>query len=90
MPKIDFGFANFLRVRQKSAAIKGRQCTRHHKFMGNATRRKLTAPEIAHLKGTVNQLVVVGGQIVAKALLVDFDRRQSGGHRPLAVFERRQ
>ena len=87
VPKIDFGFTNFLGIGQEAAAIERRQRTRHHKFMGNAAGGKLAAPEIAHFKGTVDQFVVICGQVLTKALLVDFDRAKACGHSPVAVFE---
>ena len=87
VPKLDFGFANFLRIGQQTGPIEGGQGARHHKFMGNAASRKLTAPKIAQLKRTVDQLIVVGCHIIAKALFVDFAGLQTCGHLPCTAFD---
>ena len=55
--------------------------------MGNAASCKLATPKVAQLKGAVNQLVVVAGQIVAEALLVDFDGLQAGSRQPSTAFD---
>ena len=72
VPKLDFGFTNFLRIGQQASPIEGGHGARHHKLMGNAASCKLATPKMSQLKGAVHQLIVIGRQIIAKALLVDF------------------
>ena len=55
--------------------------------MGNATGCKFSAPEVAQFKGAIDQLIVVGSHIIAKALLVDFGRLQTCSGQPSAAFD---
>ena len=54
--------------------------------MGNAAGCKFPTPEVAQLKGAIDQFIVVGGHIIAKALLVDFGRLQTCSGKPSAAF----
>ena len=72
VPKLDLCFTNFLSISNELGAIKRGHCTGHHKLMGNATGCKFSAPEVAQFKGAINQLIVIGSHIIAKALLIDF------------------
>ena len=87
MPKLDLCFANFLSICNELGAIKRGHRAGHHKLMGNATGCKFSAPEIAQFKGAIDQLIVIGSHIIAKALLVDFGRLQTCSGQPSAAFD---
>ena len=82
VPETNLGFAYFLAVGDQARAIEGGRRTGHHKFMGDAASLESGRPEVAHFNRAVDQLIVVGGEVAAKAALVHLQGLQAGGQTP--------
>ena len=91
MPETDFGFADFLCVRQQSLAIERRQSPCHHKVVLNAASLEAAAPECTQLDGAIHQFIVIGGLVQAKTAFVGFDGCEPRGGLPAGLaFDRLQ
>ena len=88
MPKLNFCFANLLRVGHQARTVKGGHGPCYDKLMGNTASCKFTTPKIAQLERAVDQFVVVLGLIHPKALLVHFNGWQAGGYLPSGASDR--
>ena len=69
------GFARrrFLRIGQQAFPVKRGGGTGHDKVVLHAACAKAAMPESAHFHGAIDQLIVVLGAVVAKAVIFYFD-----------------
>ena len=82
VPETNFGLANTPGVRQQLFTIKCGRGTGHHQAVAHAARDERAAPEPPHLHRAVDQFIVVGGLVAAKAKFGGFDGLQCGRHLP--------